>query len=254
MLLLPPTAALVNVVLLVVAGCLLYFLMKRRRQLQAARSGSTDTEIGVNSMDAVPPAATYVTVTSLAHSTQSLGSLNSTDIPPNLCPTPSRTPFGGMNKPTVGLNETFESSMSSLECSLGLEGFANLNTKLETLRCQRNQICFNQTCSSSASSFGLNNEDIANQNDQLESKRNQSCKSERDEDSGYDSGISSNALGKALDEVLAKHNRLESLKAQQKSRRNRTAFLSLPQTNQTSKINASSTGMVLKPACLSMDF
>ena len=256
MLLILATAALVNVVLLAVACFLLYFLVKRRRQLQAARTSSLDEELATNSMTAVSLSAPKVPCMSLAPSTQSLGSLNSADIhlPSNLCATPKHTPFGGSKKPATGLNETFASSMSSLGYSRGLEGIANLNEKLEALRSQRNQLSLNQTFTSSVSSLGLNFEDVANLNAQLESLRNQSYISDRDDDSGYGSGVSSEALGKALDEVLAMHNRMESMKVQQKSRRNKTVSFSLPQPNQTNMIYASSTGMVLNPSCLNMEF
>lgn len=254
MLLILAIAALINLVFLAIACSLLYFLVKRRRQLQTARKSSNDTEMSPASAVVVPSTPPQVPVMSVSHSTQSLNSIDQHCLPPNLCPTPSRTPFGGVKKSAAALNETFASSISSLGYSIGQDGLACLNTKLEALRSQRNQISLNQTYSSSVSSLGLNSEDIANLNAQLESMRNQSYTNERDDDSGYGSGVSSDALGKALDEVLAMHNRMEHLKAEQKSRRNRTVSFSLPQENHASIIYASSTRLVLNPASLNMEF
>ena len=249
MLLVLSIVALLNVVLLTVTCCMLYFLMKKRVQAASTAhcSRSVDAEKGHTTL--VP--AEQCSGTHLAQSTHSSGSLNSAELlnlPHNLCPTPKRTPFGGTRKP-ISLNETFASSMSSLSHSLS--GIAILNAQLEALKNQRN---LNETfTSSSRSSLGLNLEDLVNQCTMSE-------QTEGDDDSGYgSSGQSSEAassLGQALDEVLNLYNNLEALKyAQQKQSRPRsTKSLSLPRLTHTPARHPSSTGIILNPYCLDMEF
>ena len=223
--------------------------MKKRVQAAttAPCSRSADAEKGTTLVPVEQCSATY-----LAQSTYSSGSLNSDkllNLPHNLCPAPKRTPFGGTRKP-IGLNETFASSMSSLSHSLS--GIAILNSQLEALKIQRNNL--NETfTSSSRSSLGmLNLEDLVNRCSNI---------SEEDDDSGYgSSGQSSEAassLGQALDEVLNLYNNLEALKyAQQNmpSRPRSTKSLSLPRLTHTPARHPSSTGITLDPYCLDMEF
>ena len=229
--------ALVNVVLLVVACCMLYFLMKKRMQQSVAAGipcpGTTDVEKGsdaITTETAAAPDHQHAPSIGLGQSAYSLRSLNSG----KLCPTPKRTSFGGARRADI-LNKTFASSMSSLGQSL--EGLANLNAQLEALKNQRNNL--NETFTSSRASLDVLNHCVV-------------ISEEEDGDSGYGSGLSSEALGKALDEVLGLYNNLEAdLKP---TRPRSTMSLSLPRLIHTPARHPSSTGITLDPNCLHMEF